>query len=117
MTQVDLFSHPVAEPELADRLRAEGQGKQLQAPTLEPLRECIARHLKAVAAEGGEFTSDDVHLRAERHQEPIPDGAPMGSMFGAAARRGLIERVWVPSVKSVRAASHGRALTVWRGKQ
>lgn len=117
MTQVDLFAHPVAEPELAERLKAQGQGRQLASERLEPLRDAIARHLEAVAATGDEFTSDDVHLRAERLGDPLPDGSPMGAIFGAAARKGLIERVWRPSVKSERAASHGRALTVWRGRR
>ncbi len=113
--QDDLFNHPVADQAEAERRKDEGQALQESSDRLRPFRERIRDYLVALASVGTTFTSDDVYLAAEAEGLPLPQGMPMGAMFSAASKAGLIERVWTPSVASVRAESHGRALTVWRG--
>lgn len=117
MTHVQdtLFDHPTREPETARTLREEGISRQESSPRLETFRGRIAQAIDTLASRPGEFTSDDVYLQAERQGDPFPPGMPMGACFNAAAKAGIIVRVWCPARKSERALSHGRAVTVWKG--
>ena len=76
--QADLFAHPVAEPDIAQALKDQGQARQTASPRLETLRESIARRLAALASTGGEFTSDDVYLLAETEGDPLRTGPRSG---------------------------------------
>lgn len=114
--QADLFAAPAVDPVEGSRRKDDGQARQMDSERLRPYRERIRDYLVFLAETGKPFTSDSVYLMAEHEGDPLPAGQPMGAMFSAAAKAGLIERVWTPAVASDRAESHRRALTVWRGK-
>ncbi|MES2341666.1 MAG: hypothetical protein V4597_08310 [Pseudomonadota bacterium] len=115
MIQADLLAPPPFDPAEGSRRKAEGQALQAESLRLRPYRDRIRDYLVALAEAGEAFTSDSVYAMAEAEGDPLPAGQPMGAMFSAAAKAGLIGRVWTPSVASDRAASHRRALTVWKG--
>lgn len=101
--------------EEAERRKTEGVALALENPAYEDTRAQVEGYIEALARSGEPFTSDDVYAMADADGAPIPDDFNMGSLFVAAHKRGLIELVWCPSVKSKRPNSHARTVKVWRG--
>lgn len=67
--------------------------------------------IKALAAEGREFTAEDVRKRAGDPSRPNA----MGARFSAAATAGLIR--YVKHQKSTRPSLHACKVAVWVGKK
>jgi len=103
---------PVFDAAATAQLKADGISRALG---LERQRESIRRHLEVLAGAGAPFTSDDVYRLAAEAGEPLGDRVQMGAVFHAAARQGLIEPMYCPSVPSKRPSSHGAGLKVWVG--
>lgn len=73
-------------------------------------RRTFDQRLRYLAGTGRDFTADDV-------REVVPDPVSLnavGAMFAAAAASGLIVKVGYRP--SDRPESHGRVVTVWRGR-
>lgn len=67
--------------------------------------------IEALAAEGGEFSADDIYPLAG----PPPHPKAVGAAFRVAANDGLIE--FVRFGQSERAPRHAGAQRFWRGKR
>lgn len=96
--------------EAGAKLRDEGM-ELVKSHTPLSYRDQFERVLKALAASGDEFTSEDVTAVVG---QPPNHPNTVGALFNAAARRGLITKRGYR--KSVRPRSHCHCIAVWAGK-
>lgn len=106
--QVTIFE-AIAEADEGRRLRDDGMRTALHASDIR-WKAAAESALSDLAASGVDFTADD--LRARVDTLAAPEKA-LGAIFGAAARRGLIECIGITT--SSRPQRHGGLLRVWRG--
>ena len=69
--------------------------------------------MRQIAAEGAEFTTDDVWSRVNLTGISGGDPRGMGPVMDAAAAAGLVQRT-EKTARSARPESHGRPVRVWR---
>ena len=115
--RVEAGTWSYVQPIAAQALKDAGQAAQLGNERRAAVRDAIARHIDTLAARDRDFTSDDVYQLAEADDDPLPDDAPMGAMFSAAAKRGSIVAIDRAPAQSVRRNSHRAKIAWWHGEK
>jgi hypothetical protein len=110
-----VFRPDTRDPVESHQRRTEGEDRANGAAQHHDPRwsEAFDRELRALAASGLHFTSEDVLARVGVSEIASPQA--VGAKFSAAAKRHLIE--WTGQVtNSARPESHAAMLKVWRGR-
>ncbi len=95
--------------------QAKGQARSLSNENAAADHESIWTAIRALAAAGSRFTSDDVWAWCVAHDRPLHPSTNVGAVFRVACDQGVIRRVLVPGVQSKRPTAQGRLVQVWIG--